>query len=112
MSKLVTRDSMQALVDGPHSMHVVGRALVHLLKRQTQIEQAENTTRVHNGVGFTPADAKWGCIIAKAYIRDGKISERALAQWVRPGKKGFSKISKYWAQMNEVAQTRELRRAA
>ncbi len=110
---LVTRNSLQALVDGPHSMHVVGRALVHLFHRQTIEEKRDNDTKVYNNRGFTHSDARWGCIIAKCYIRDGAISDRALAAWTKRGKKGYSKITKYWAQLNEVATVAaQTRRAA
>ncbi|MDV7400457.1 hypothetical protein RZS08_54080, partial [Arthrospira platensis SPKY1] len=67
----VTRESLTALISRKDevAMHAIGRALVHLLNRQTREEAASNTTRNYNLRGFTPADARQGSIHAKYYIK-------------------------------------------
>jgi uncharacterized protein YgiM (DUF1202 family) len=52
----ITREVLEALITRGDevSMIAIGRALVHLLKRQTSEEAAANTTRNNNQRGFTP----------------------------------------------------------
>ena len=66
--KIVTRESLQALLDREEiRTQVIGRALVVLLKRQTDAEQKQNVTTVHNMRGFMPCDARQGSISAKTF---------------------------------------------
>jgi len=105
MAKLVTRESFIALVQRGDevAMHAVGRALVHLFNRQTAFEKDENTTKVHNQQGFTPADARSGSITAKYYIKHRALAAWQTDRWIKPNSKGIPRIAKYWAQMNEEA---------
>lgn len=106
MKVIVTRDSLQAMLDNPNQEYVikvVGRALVALLKRQTEEEQNMNTTNLHNGIGFTGADAKAGSLTAKSFIKHQTLQDWQVAQWTRPAKNGYSRLTKYAAQLNEIA---------
>ena len=84
-------------------MHVIGKALVNLLQNQTTTEQKENTTKLHNNIGFTGADAKSGSITAKYYIKNKKLEDWMMEKWLRKQKSGYSRLSKYHSQLNEVA---------
>lgn len=110
MSKeqLVTRSSLTRLVTANNdvAMHATGRALVHLLKRQTYFEQGANITRDLNDIGFTPQDARRGTITAKYYIKNKKLLDWMVDYWTTVNVKGVPRISKYWRQLNEVAVER------
>lgn len=104
--KLVTRESLQRLIDDANkakSIAIVGRALVHLLKRQTQAEQSDNNTTDHNGIGFTGTDGRCGSLTAKYFIRHNTLLDWQLDKWTRKNTKGYSRITKYHKQLNEVA---------
>lgn len=103
---IVTREILQNLVTRGDevSMHAIGRALVHLLNRQTRDESDQNTTKYHNDVGFTGADAHAGSITAKYYLKHGKLEDWQIQRWTRTNKKGVARIAKYWAQINEEAE--------
>lgn len=107
MSKLVTRESIEALLNDPRGhefvQHVVGRALVALFERQTADEQASNTTEVHNTVGFAGADGRSGALTAKSYLKNGRLAEWQVEQWTRPFR-GRPRLCKYHRQLNEIAQ--------
>jgi hypothetical protein len=104
---LVTRDTMQTLVNNPALRdQVIGRALVVIFKNQTASERMVNTTEVDNGVGFTGADAKSGSITAKYFIKHGTLLEWQVERWMKPGKSGFARITKYWAQLDEAAKAK------
>jgi hypothetical protein len=105
---IVTRESLEALVTrGDNTaMHAIGRALVHLLNRQTREEQACNTTNVSNNMGFTGADAHSGCISAKYYLKHGKLLDWQIERWLKPGSRGFARITKYWKQLDEEAKAK------
>jgi hypothetical protein len=102
----ITRDSLTALItrNDDVAVHAVGRALVHLLNRQTRDEQRDNTTRNHNMMGFTPADARQGSIHAKYYLKHGQLADWQLAYWLRPNARGTLRLAKYWRQIDEEAQ--------
>lgn len=110
----ITRAFLTELTDREDDigMHAIGRALVHLLKRQTEAEAKLNTTSVHNERGFTPADARQGSICAKYYIKHGKLEDWQVKKWRERNAKGISRIAKYWAQLNEEAQKKEMRQMA
>lgn len=85
----------------------VARALVALNKRQTRDEQASQTTKLHNGEGFTPADAYMGTSMAEFYKRNGYLSAKQVAYWRKPNKRGVPRICKYAGQLYDIAMERE-----
>lgn len=85
----------------------VARALVVLNRRQTADEQASQTTRLHNGQGFTPADAYMGTSMAEFYKRNGYLSPKQVAYWRKENKRGVQRICKYAGQLLEIAQERK-----
>lgn len=109
-SHIVTRDSLHMLVTrGDHiAMHAIGRALLHLFNRQTQIEQSRNETNIHNTVGFTGSDARRGCITAKYYLKHRRLEAWQIEQWARPSANGYARIAKYWRQLDEEAQKKKV----
>lgn len=109
----VTRERLTELIrrGDAVAMHAIGRALVHLLNRQTNEEQRENTTKHHNDRGFSPADARLGSIHAKYYIRHKCLQPWQIAYWLRVNSKGVPRLSKYWAQIDQEAQKKAAARA-
>jgi hypothetical protein len=106
---IVTRDSLQALLnrdDRQFVTNVVGRALKGLLDRQTREEANSNTTNEHNGIGFTGADGRSGVLTAKSYIKNGTLQDWQLDRWLKPQKNGYARITKYWKQLDEIAQAK------
>lgn len=100
----VTKSSLIAMLSDPAKRpHVIGRALVVLLDRQTDSEKATLSTKVTNNRGFTHADAYWGTIVAKSYRKTGTLSEKAVAAWMKLDSKGTPKIAKYWNQLDQAA---------
>ena len=103
---IVTKDSLQAMLNDTNStkvMHVVGRALLAIFNRQTKDEQSTNDTKVHNNVGFTGSDARSGSISAKYYIKNHRLEGWMVEKWLKTGKNNYSRISKYHAQLNQIA---------
>lgn len=102
----VTRESLTALItrNDEVAVHAIGRALVHLLNRQTREEQAANSTRVYNLKGFTGADARQGSIHAKYYIKHRMLMDWQKTYWLKPNRKGVPRLAKYWRQLAEEAQ--------
>ena len=102
----VTKASLTALItrNDEVATHAVGRALVHLLNRQTQEEQRDNTTKNYNLRGFTPADARQGSIHAKYYLKHRKLMDWQMAYWLKPNAKGTLRLAKYWRQIDEEAR--------
>lgn len=105
---VVTQQSLHDLVSRGDevAMHAIGRALVHLFNRQTEHERQVNTVRVHNTIGFTPADGKSGCISAKFYLKHGRLEDWQVERWAKPNVKGVARIAKYHRQLNEEAEKR------
>lgn len=89
-------------------MHSIGRALVHLLNRQTADEQRDSTTKYHNNLGFTGADARRGTITAKYYLKHRTLQEWQIAYWLKQDRKGRTRLGKYYAQIAEEARKKEL----
>ena len=107
---IVTKDSLQTMLDSDNKtfvMHVVGRALVVLFKNQTANEQTANTVSVDNGVGFTHADGRSGCISAKTYIGKKHLQDWQVEMWTKKNDKGYSRIAKYWSQLNTAAEQKK-----
>jgi len=92
--------------DDAVGMHAVGRALVHLFRRQTADEQQHNSTKHTNHRGFTGADAHVGSITAKYYIKHGTLQDWQLKQWRKPNRRGVARLAKYYRQVAEEAQNR------
>jgi hypothetical protein len=112
MKKIVTKQSMIEMInsaDQVKKMHIVGRALSAIYGYQTQEEKGSDTTIDHNGVGFTGADADWGSRAARFYIRNGWVGQKTVDSWLAPtkGAGGAPKITKYWRQLNVVANIKQ-----
>ena len=104
-----TRESFVALIsrEDEIGMHAIGRALVHLFKRQTEAEQATNSTANHNARGFTPADAKAGSITAKYYIKNKKLLDWQIAMWLEQNANGRQRLAKYFRQIAEEVSAKK-----
>ena len=83
------------------------RALIVLNERQTRDEQVAEDTRYNNGVGFTPADAKMGTSMAEFYARRGYLTDKQLAYWKKPNRKGVWRICKYAGQLLDAAKAKQ-----
>jgi hypothetical protein len=106
---LVTRESLQRMIDEADAvkrMHIVGRALTALFARQTQAEQADNVTKVDNGVGFAGCDSVGGSLTAKSYLARQALQPWQVEKWTRTGSNGFPRICKYAKQLDEIARAR------
>lgn len=115
---LVTRHSLQQMIDqcvstndSERLQHIVGRALIVLFERQTEHEKRANTTEVWNMVGFNGSDGRQGVLGAKFYMAHHHLEEWQVEQWIRRGRRGFSRITKYSRQLNEAAIQRAARKA-
>lgn len=108
---IVTKNSLTTLVLGPKGVEAVGRALVVLFKNQTSTEQRQNTTNVFNNVGFTGADAHSGSLTAKYFLAHKTLQPWMYEQWVKVGKSGYPRISKYWRQLDAAAQAKQSKAA-
>jgi len=109
---LVTKESLQAMLDNPNMNYVeqvVGRALVSIFDRQTADEKASNATTVHNSVGFASCDAKSGSLTAKSFRRNGHLELWQIQKWTRKGDNGFSRLTKYHRQLNAIAEEKAAR---
>lgn len=82
------------------------RAILAITARQTQDEQANETTKYHNGRGWRPCDARMGSSMAKFYERNGYLSPKQIAWWRRPLQNGTPRINIYAGQLLTVAQER------
>lgn len=89
----------------------VARALVALNLRQTQDEQASESTRYHNGQGFRPCHARMGTSMAQFYQRRGYLTDKQISYWRRPMKGGKMKIEIYANQLLAIAQERSQQKA-
>jgi len=82
----------------------IARAVVVLNERQTASEQNAESTINHNGVGFTPADARMGTSMANFYTKRGYLTEKQLAYWKKPNVNGTWRICKYAGQLLDIAK--------
>lgn len=75
----------------------VTRAVITIYRRQTLDEQASQTTRVSNNIGFNHSDAPYLSYCAK-YAMDRKtcLSGKHL-------EKSRAKVKKYWKQLLDIA---------
>ena len=109
MTKLVTKASLQHMLDNPNPIklkEVIGRALVGIFNRQTEDEKKVNETRVHNNIGFTGADGRQGAITAKYYLKHRNLLDWQVEMWIKRNSKGYSRLTKYHAQLNEIAEVK------
>jgi len=104
MTKL-TRDMVCKLV--LENDRAVERALIVLFRRQTVAEGNHDATTNANDVGFTGADAYWGCRNAKQVLAGKPLGVSQLGYWRMCNRKGVPRIAKYWAQLSEAAQARK-----
>ncbi len=106
VDRIVTKDSLQQMIDvgGDRAVRIVGRALVVLFERQTAEEKRINSTNVHNNVGFTSADGQSGVLSAKAFLKNKTLTDWQFERWARKNKKGYSRITKYWRQLDDAAK--------
>jgi hypothetical protein len=105
LTQLITRNDEVAV-------EAIGRALVHLLNRQTREEAESNTTKNHNLRGFTPADARQGSIHAKYFIKHRALAPWQVQYWLKPNARGTLRLAKYWRQLAEEARRKAVARAA
>jgi hypothetical protein len=101
----MTRTEFNALIarNDEVGKHSIGRALVHLLNRQTEDEKATNQTRHHNNRGFTSGDGRRGAITAKFYLKHRNLLDWQIAYWRERDAKGRTRIGKYYRQIQEEA---------
>ena len=104
LTELITRNDEVAV-------HAIGRALVHLLNRQTREEAASNTTKNYNLRGFTPADARQGSIHAKYFLKHRTLAQWQIQYWLNPNARGTLRLAKYWRQIAEEAQKKAVAKA-
>ena len=108
---LVTRDSLQAMLDKEDPKYVtrvVGRALVAIFNNQTEDEKASNGTTQLNGIGFSGSDARSGVLTAKTFLKRGTLEEWQVNAWTRKTSNGFSRLCKYAKQLNLVAESKQV----
>jgi hypothetical protein len=92
-------------------MHAVGRALVHLLNRQTEDEKIAAQTKHDNMRGFTSGDARRGTITAKYYVKYRKLEQWQIAYWLKQQCNGTTRIGKYYRQIAEEAKRKAVAKA-
>ncbi len=110
---IVTRESLlQLLKNETKRPEVIGRALVVLFNRQTEAERHANQTNLHNNVGFTGADGRSGCLSAKYYLKHKTLLPWQVDRWMKIGKSGFPRITKYWRQLDQAAQVKAAAKVA
>lgn len=105
-AKLVTKEFLKTkLAENPTL--VIGRALVAIFNNQTAEERAHNTTKFHNGVGFTGTDGRIGAITAKYYLKHKRLEDWQIKNWLKPtGKNQEPRILKYAEQLNRIANAK------
>lgn len=109
MSKhIVTKASLiNMLSDDAKRPHVIGRACVALFKRQTAGEQEKNATDTWNYRGFSQSDARQGSLTAKFYMKHKRLEDWQIEKWMKQWR-GAPRIAKYWKQLDEVAQAKNI----
>jgi len=104
---IVTREILTTMIetaDDAKRQAIIGRALVTIFNNQTETEKNVNTTNQDNGVGFTGADARTGCITAKYYLKHQRLEDWQVEKWIRKNRNGVMRIAKYHAQLNKAAK--------
>ena len=106
---MIDRNWVQNQIDtrqGKALVDFVGRALIVLFENQTATEKSVNSTSVDNGVGFTGADGRTGCLTAKYYLKHRNLQDWQINAWIRKSSTGFSRLAKYHAQLNAAANAK------
>ena len=113
ITPLVTKESMIEMLNDPKiRIKCIGRALVALLSRQVEDEKRSAETKLHNGLGFQPADAYSGTLTAKYFLKHKTLLDWQVEKWMKPtGKKGLPRLVKYSRQLNEIALEKSTRRS-
>lgn len=75
------------------------RGLLRIYENQTDDEQSSETTRHHNNIGFTGADAEILSSMAKQVIAGRRMSVKQMAIILK-------KMPKYSAQLERIARKR------
>lgn len=104
---IVSRESVIAELTGVNEhrrMHYIGRALIVLLKNQTDSEVRRAATEIHNMEGFTSADAYSGTLTAKYYMKHDCLCDWQINKWIKTNKNGVPRLAKYWKQLNKAAE--------
>ena len=107
MTAIVTKESLQAMLNNPNTAYVdavIGRALMAIAARQTSVELATASTTEANNVGFASAYARSGTLTSKYYAKHKRLLDWQRDAWLKPGKSGFARIAKYHRQLNEIAE--------
>ncbi len=89
-----TKDSIHNLLSSNDK--AVARAVLAIYARQTNDEQATESTRHTNGAGFNHADAQRGSYYATYVQRTGRLTGRHLEL-------ARKMVGKYWRQLAEIA---------
>lgn len=114
MTKIVTKQSLTKMLADANEQkraQIIGRALVVLFNNQTNTEQLSNTTKNQNNIGFTGADARSGSLSAKSFLKNKTLADWQIAMWMKPGKNGSPRISKYHSQLNQAAELKQAHKA-
>jgi hypothetical protein len=108
--QMITKEKIvQLLKDDDRA---IARALVVLTARQTDDEQAAETTRYLNGRGYRPCHARMGASMSKFFERNGYLSPKQIAYWRARDKSGKMRIEIYAGQLLEEAQAKAAKKAA
>lgn len=89
----------------------VGRALVALNEKQTDSEQTQERTIVHNLQGFMVDHAERGTSMANYYKRNGFLTQKQLAFWRKETPSGRMRIAIYAAQLLKIAKEKKKKKA-
>ena len=110
IKQVVTKDSLRVMLRNDNIQYVdavIGRALLAILKRQTDDEARSADTKYQNGVGFNSADAKSGTLTAKAFAKNKSLLDWQRNKWLKPAKNSYPRLCKYAKQLNEIALEKE-----
>ena len=111
---IITKHTLERMIleaNEEKKAQIVGRACLALFRRQTEAEKADNDAKMVNNRGFTKGDAREGCLTAKSFIKNGTLQDWQVEQWLSKNVKGVMRIVKYWAQLDEEAQSKMAARA-
>lgn len=78
MAKTWTREEIETLVNT--NDRAVERAMVAIWERQTADEQSSDTTRHHNGIGFSGWTARSGSYYARWVLDGNSLTGKHLAK--------------------------------
>ena len=113
--KIVTRETLKTMLESAEATRkaqIIGRALVHLLNRQTADERVSSTTHTNNGVGFTAFDAESGTMDAQYFLKTGTLAQWQINRWMSPRSSGYPRICSYHRQLDEEARAKADRKQA